>query len=182
MAQFKDAWLEHQRQRWMRSNAQLWMRPDAYRFLPPSESNGHKGQPRGPIESHGAVCDVEAELRQLRCEVASLRLAWELRKFASKERKAGFNPGQPRDELGQWTDTGGGQGRSGGSDGAADQESAISTLALVIRICILNSAARITDAFGNKSCRATYECAGSRFFTREGPGHNILALVGDPLQ
>ncbi|MGV3633112.1 MAG: hypothetical protein ACO1NY_02105 [Pseudorhodoplanes sp.] len=58
MAQFKEAWLAHQRKRWMRPDAYRWVRPDYARLLSPSE------------------------------------------------RKAGFDPDQPRDELGQWTETG----------------------------------------------------------------------------
>jgi hypothetical protein len=35
MAQFADAWLEHQQRRFMRCDAQRWMRPDAHRWFRP---------------------------------------------------------------------------------------------------------------------------------------------------
>jgi len=35
MAQFKDAWVEHQRRRWLRPDWQRWLRPDYERYLRP---------------------------------------------------------------------------------------------------------------------------------------------------
>jgi hypothetical protein len=53
-------------------------------------------------------------------------------------------------------------------------------LAQIIRVCIVSGASRLTDRFGNRSYRATYECAGGRILTREGTGHQIPGLVLDP--
>jgi len=81
----------------MRPVAHRWMRPDAAR-------------------SQGATvvpdAKSDAELHGRRLAVATLRLEWELLKFALRGRKAGFNPGQPRDDHGRWTNGGGGIGRN----------------------------------------------------------------------
>lgn len=129
MTQFNDVWMEHQRQRFIRPDAHRYIRADAYRFAPPGsprysgedvirycwpadqQRNQRKDASR-LAESKSAAANfdpaTEAELLQLRAECASLRLEWELQKFAAKERKANFNPAQPRDELGRWTEAGGG--------------------------------------------------------------------------
>jgi hypothetical protein len=55
----------------------------------------------------------------------ALVAAWQAdlaRRRSLLARKAGFNPDQPRDELGQWTDTGGGSGGLA-TDGAAVEAS-----------------------------------------------------------
>jgi hypothetical protein len=44
-----------------------------------------------------------------RCHRAALRVQFSFLVFAYLYRKAGFNPDQPRDRLGRWTDTGGAQ-------------------------------------------------------------------------
>jgi hypothetical protein len=93
MAQFKDEWLEHQRRRFMRPDAHRWMRPDT-------------AKSQGATEAPDAKSD--AELHGRRLAVATLRLEWELLKFSLRGRKAGFNPAQPRDDHGRWTNGGGG--------------------------------------------------------------------------
>jgi hypothetical protein len=94
----KEAWVEHQRRRWMRHDAHRWMRPDARQ---------QKGTPKSQTGTDvGADADTEVEFQQQRLAVASLRLEWELLQFALKGRKAGFEPGQPRDDHGRWTDAG----------------------------------------------------------------------------
>ncbi|MGD9924130.1 MAG: hypothetical protein AB7V13_22220 [Pseudorhodoplanes sp.] len=54
-----------------------------------------------------ALDGVRLELLRLKWHVAALRFLLAMRKHAIAL-KAGFNPDQPRDELGQWTDAGGG--------------------------------------------------------------------------
>ncbi len=54
-----------------------------------------------------ALDGLRSELLRLKWHVAALRFQLALRKHAMAL-KAGFNPDQPRDELGQWTDAGGG--------------------------------------------------------------------------
>lgn len=126
MAQFRTEWLEHRRRRSMRPDADRYirpdahrfMRPDAYRWLSPDHPDYHgprpygrkssPDQPRAAAKSQGAaaVPDVasDAELQDRRLALATLRLEWELLKFAWKRRKAGFNPDQPRDDRGRWAD------------------------------------------------------------------------------
>jgi hypothetical protein len=51
---------------------------------------------------------VRSELLRLKWHVAAMRFQIAMRKHAIAL-KAGFDPEQPRDELGQWTDAGGGE-------------------------------------------------------------------------
>jgi len=48
----------------------------------------------------------DAQLQEQRLALARLRLDWELLKFAIRGQKAGFDPAQPRDDHGKWTDAG----------------------------------------------------------------------------
>lgn len=68
---------------------------------------------------------VRSELLRLKWHVAALRFQIALRKHASAL-KAGFNPDQPRDELGRWTDAGGGEAEDdeGEGGGATDVSAA----------------------------------------------------------
>jgi hypothetical protein len=54
-----------------------------------------------------ALAEIRSELLRLKWHVAAMRFQLAMRKHAI-ELKAGFDPDQPRDELGQWTDAGGG--------------------------------------------------------------------------
>lgn len=56
-----------------------------------------------------AVTDsVRSALLALKCEIAAHRVVLAAEKVASLLRKAGFNPDQPRDDRGSWTDAGAG--------------------------------------------------------------------------
>jgi hypothetical protein len=55
---------------------------------------------------------VRSEMLRLKWHVAAMRFQLAMRKHALAL-KAGFDPDQPRDELGQWTDAGGGEGHYG---------------------------------------------------------------------
>lgn len=69
---------------------------------------------------------ARAEIRsELQCDVAALRFQFALRRHAIAL-KAGFDPDQPRDELGQWTDAGG--NASVDDSDAADSEALDSDL------------------------------------------------------
>lgn len=64
-------------------------------------------------ERHGAGTQVQNEdirlrlaTHDLKCDIAARRLLIEARSVAVLLHKAGFNPDQPRDDLGRWTDTG----------------------------------------------------------------------------
>jgi hypothetical protein len=63
-----------------------------------------------------ALDGVRSELLRLKCDVTALRFQRAMRRYAMAL-KAGFNPDQPRDEMGRWTDAG---GASVDGDGAAD--------------------------------------------------------------
>jgi hypothetical protein len=123
-----------------------------------------------PIDAAARKAE-RAELMALKALVADLCCHAALRRFAQK-----YDPDQPRvpagsPDGGQWT----------GASEAPDTPE-LTQLVLVIRICVLSGVARITDAFGNRSYSATYECAGGRLFTRQGLGHSVPGLVKDPLQ
>jgi hypothetical protein len=116
------------------------------------------------------------ELARLRHERASLRLDLALLKLRHALRK--YNPNQPRvpagnPDGGRWTDGGGPAGSESTSIARARR------LAEVIRVCILSGKSLNTDAFGQKTYTATYECAGGRTFTVPGWGHTrrVLSVI-----
>jgi hypothetical protein len=126
MAQFHPAWIAHQRKRWMRANAHLWIRPDAYRFMPPG-SPRYVGKdavryfwPEHPSVQHSPVGERKAsveiateldiaaereELLRLQRELAAIKFELKLRRLL---REKAYNPNQPRDDHGRWTNEGGG--------------------------------------------------------------------------
>jgi hypothetical protein len=126
MAYIDSRYFEHQRKRFTRNNAHLYIRHDAYRFAPPG-SPRYSGkdvvryfEPVAGTDppslsakrieiSATALGDSDGENERLafRHEVSKLRLDFELLKFALKAQKGGFNPDQPRDGHGRWTDGGG---------------------------------------------------------------------------
>jgi hypothetical protein len=85
-----------------------------------------------------------------------------------------YDPDQPRVAAGS---PDGGRWASGDHIQAARDR-----MAYVIRVCIISGVSRTTDTFGNKSWRATYDCAGGRSFVREGSGHTPPGLVLDPFR
>jgi hypothetical protein len=96
MAVIAREYLGHQRLRWMRHDAERFRRP-----RPP----GHKSQLHiEPELGGGTDHDVMSEIEHVdrRLALARLRLDFELLKFELGGRKAGFNPDQPRDEVGRW--------------------------------------------------------------------------------
>lgn len=120
---------EYQRRRWTRENANLYIRHDAHRYMAPGAPFfvGHDvvkyGWPHAADEPQPSKHDAEllqrpdvtadlefeAELRRLRCDIASMRLDWELAKLAWRACK--YNPDQPRvpagnSDGGQWTSEG----------------------------------------------------------------------------
>ena len=102
-----------------------------------------------------------------RFEAAALR-------YTAYRRKANFDPGQPRDELGQWAPV------SSGAETAGENGLSI-RLTQVIRVCTLGGVARSTDnRSGNKSFTATYDCFGGYTITRKGSGHFVPGLIRDP--
>ncbi len=70
-----------------------------------------------------ALVEIRSELLRLKCDVTALWFQRAMRRYAIAL-KAGFNPDQPRDETGRWTDAGGafvGDEGAGGS-GTLDEE------------------------------------------------------------
>lgn len=195
MTDINPIWLEGQRQRWLRHDWQRFIRHDAHRFMAP-DPNSYRSYASRLAEQHRAEekqAAHDAEVRQLygdhltlRREVAELKfeLAW--RKLC---RKHGYNPGQPRDELGRWTDTGGGAntGASNGgpsgpvlSDATPDPVRAGDQFAKVIPICMLGSHGTSMDQWRNRSWYAEYVCADGFTFRKSGPGDRIRPFWRDP--
>ena len=94
--------------------------------------------------------------------------------YESIERK--YNPNEPRDDHGRWTDeSGSAQGTSNGEGDSGGTQVA----GTVIYICIAGSSSRFTVG-GIQTYSVTYECAGGRSFVRTGPGHYFPTIVIDP--
>lgn len=66
-----------------------------------------------------ALREVRSPLLALKCELAAQRVLLAARHVAILLRKSGFNPDQPRDDQGRWTDTGAG---AGGADSEDDPD------------------------------------------------------------
>ena len=127
------AWVEHQRKRWMRPDAERYWRPDAARFMTPEEVRlflpesmrpaERKDEP-APMPPHISPAQQAREERQELLELLRLKsdIAW-LRfqralvlHMIALQRKANFNPSQPRvpagnPDGGQWTSEGEGAGK-----------------------------------------------------------------------
>jgi len=126
MAWFHPAAVEHRRKLFTRPDGARYLRHDAHRFGPPkSQEKSWAARMVDQIRAEEAEVARAAEIeafeaahRALRRELAELNeeLAWR-----ALCRKYGFNPDQPRDELGRWTDAG------GESDTSADQAGDYST-------------------------------------------------------
>jgi len=108
MTYFHPAWLEHQRKRYLRA--------DAYRFAAPGTPDAkmpgwldpsatrvrwkEAQEEEARRQAEAVQEEFERKLLRLHCEVKKLKLEHERWLF---EEKYGFNPDQPRDELGRWT-------------------------------------------------------------------------------
>jgi hypothetical protein len=120
MNQFNNAWLERRQREFMRPDAHRYIRPDAWRFMPlgaprwEGKDSVRYFWPHAPnISTESALTardnsDPEAERRTLlrlkrglSAIAAEFRVRRDLRAF-----KAGFNPGQLRDDIGRWSDSG----------------------------------------------------------------------------
>jgi hypothetical protein len=116
-------WVEYQRRRFARPDAHRYVRPDAYRWQRPDQVDENapsylrkfrSDETRAAESDREAAARADAELQEQRLALARLRLDWELLKFALGGRKAGFNPDQPRDDRGRWTDAGSSPGAGEG--------------------------------------------------------------------
>ena len=177
----------------------LRTRHDAWRFTPQGKMPGWLDPSATRVrlkeaQEEEARAALQAQVTELRASHERARellaeikyeLAW--RRLC---RKYGYDPDQPRDELGRWTDAGGGSSAAASddlaprgpvlSDGSPDPIRAGDKLANVIPICILGSHGISTDAAGNKSWRAEYICADGFAFWREGLGGKVPGLRRDP--
>lgn len=124
MGPFSDAWNEEQRRRWIRPDAHLWIATDPERFGPLDPEvkrildeqyefkHGRSPAQRSASErAAGTERDAQrrALIERIRVENEVLRDEIQAMKAALLGAKANFNPAQPRDEIGRWTDTGAGQ-------------------------------------------------------------------------
>ena len=131
MSDVNEAWRKAQRARWLRPNGHLYVRADAWRLAPPGTP---EAKPPGWLDpsmtrvrwqeaqEEEARAAFEAEVKaaqatqdRLWAMLAEIKyeLAW--RKLC---RKYGYDPDQPRDELGRWTDAGGGASTDASEEGA----------------------------------------------------------------
>lgn len=60
--------------------------------------------------------EARLSLLDLKCEVAAQRFILAVRRLSNLLRKGGFDPDQPRDDRGRWTDAGAGDPGSGDGD------------------------------------------------------------------
>jgi hypothetical protein len=126
MVWFHPAAVEHRRKLFTRPDSARFLRHDAHRFGRPKPSEKSWAarmveQIRADEEEVARAAEIaafEAGHRALRRELAELKfeLAWR-----ALCRKYGFNPDQPRDELGRWTDAGGAS-QSDSSDDPAESD------------------------------------------------------------
>lgn len=141
MAWINPLYEEHQRRRWLRHDWQRFIRHDAHRFLTPAGLEAerraaeaqaraefaaeHKALDEGLWRIRRDLADLKAELVRKRAgerrEIEELRLKSDMA-FARclrtlgrrpEQAKAGFNPAQPRDDHGKWTDSGHDAGKDG---------------------------------------------------------------------
>src|SRR5262249_7781423 len=68
---------------------------------------------KAELAARRAARERAAEAAQIKCDIAWERFVQTYKRYVEQQ-KAGFNPDQPRDELGRWTDA----GRDGGSTDA----------------------------------------------------------------
>jgi len=142
MSDVNEAWSKEQRARWLRPNGHLYVRADAWRLAPPGTP---EAKPPGWLDpsmtrvrwkeaqEEEERAAFAAEVKRLQAEqdrlcqmLAEIKydLAW--RKLC---RKYGYDPDQPRDELGRWTSgtgdaaqaTGEGQVADADTEGSIDQ-------------------------------------------------------------
>jgi hypothetical protein len=121
MGPFNAAWEEEQRRRRQRHDAHLWIATDPERFGPLDPEvkrildeqfefkHGHASAQRRPRDSAAQVerdAQERALIERIRIENEVLRDEVLAIKATLVAAKANFNPAQPRDEVGRWTDTG----------------------------------------------------------------------------
>ncbi len=97
---------------WRRHDAHRFIRHDAHRFLTPAgiaeerrAAEAERAAQRAATEIDAAALEaLRADHERIRIELADVtfELAWR-----GMCRKYGYNPGQPRDERGRWTDAAG---------------------------------------------------------------------------
>jgi len=167
---------EYQRRRWTRENAHLYVRHDAYRYMAPGapfyvgQDVVKYGWPHAADEPQPSIHDAEllqrpdvkadlefeAELRRLGCDIASMRLDWELAKLAWRACK--YNPDQPRvpagnSDGGQWTSDGAQGGSSRVRLAAADK--VILRGAAAARV-LFEAAKKVIDSTGPRNFCGIY--------------------------
>lgn len=120
----EDEFSRYLRLRWTRGDGDRYVRPDAERYMRPDRERYTRpdcfalplrksvaGAEQPDLASRARDWLDEAEIRRLRCQLASLRLELALLRLGETWRKANFNPNQPRvpagnPDGGQWTNDG----------------------------------------------------------------------------
>jgi hypothetical protein len=193
MSTINPIWLEGRRRYWQRHDWQRFIRHDAHRFLTPAgiaeEKRAAEAEQAAQREAEAAAAAEHetfyAEHLELRRQLADVKFELAFRRIFRK-----YSPDQPRDELGRWTDAGGGA-NTGASDDGAPGGSALSDatpdpvrggdhFAKVIPICMLGSHGTSMDQWRNRSWYAEYVCADGFTFRKSGPGDRIRPFWRDP--
>jgi hypothetical protein len=121
MPPFSESWEEQQRRRWIRPDAHLWIAANPERFGPLDPETRrivdeeYERKHRCILTRHRAEkaqrdAHERTLIERMRIENEVLREEVQAIKVALLAAKANFNPAQPRDEIGRWTDAEGEQG------------------------------------------------------------------------
>jgi len=199
MAWIAPRYEAHQRKRWLRPDAYRFAAPGTPEARMPGylhpwaavakAENEAKAQAEERETFERELLELRRELDELKLELAARRAArlreaealrrksdlaferflYTFKRYA-EQRKAGFNPGQPRDDHGKWTDS----GRSGnaGKDGRTDDQVQSDELSA-------SKKADIVRQFGKWTARQfiSRHCRGS--INREMPGEFENVTIAD---
>lgn len=133
MTYVHPAWIAHQRQRWLRPDWQRFVKPEPILRKSYAQRLVEQQQAEEQQVAEDEHDGLNEDLRGLRLLVKGLKLDLAIRRLRNK---AGFNPDQPRDEHGRWSDGGGDQAINDGrvlSDATPDEVTAGARYAQVRR-------------------------------------------------
>src|SRR6185503_4163399 len=180
MSYANPIWPEGQRRYWLRHDWQRFIRHDAHRFLTPAgiaeekraaEAETAAGRNAAEIDA-AELAALRADHARVRIELADVKFALVLRRIFHK-----YNPDQPRDERGRWTNGTGGPSSTASPQG---NEALRTNLTQVLRICMAGSSSITTDQWGNQKYRVEYVCADGFVFNKSGLGSRFRAFLRDP--
>jgi hypothetical protein len=169
----------------------LYTRQDAWRLAPPGTPEAkmpgwldpsmtrvrwrEAQEAEARVAFEAEVKAAQAEQDRLCTMFAEIEYEFAWRKLC---RKYGFDPDQPRDELGRWTAVG--EQSDTSDDANTDSLGLGAQQANIIPICLLSSRSISIDPHRNQSWRAEYVCADGFAFWKSGTGSYIPGLRVDP--